>query len=111
MWNWTDSKKNLDKWPRGIPDTLKIDDYGVAVGAETNSVTKRKENNWWPCLWGSHVSTCGDKISNNNNNANNIESNLITSDYLHIMVFICPYLNSVPYTFSTASTAILDTRI
>ncbi len=39
-------KKHLDKWLRVIPDTLKIDDYGVAVVAEMNSVTKQKENNW-----------------------------------------------------------------
>ena len=39
-------KKHLDKWLRGIPDTPKIDDYGVAVGAEKNSITKQKENNW-----------------------------------------------------------------
>ena len=39
-------KKHLDKWLRGIPNTPKINDYGVAVGAETNSVTKQKENNW-----------------------------------------------------------------
>ena len=62
-------KKHLDKWLKGIPDTPKIDDYGVAVGAETNSITKQKENIWWPYLWGSHVST-GDKIHNNNNNNN-----------------------------------------
>ena len=39
-------KKLLDKWLKGIPDTLKIDDYGVAVRAETNSITKQKENIW-----------------------------------------------------------------
>ena len=39
-------KKHLDKWLKNIPDTPKIDDYGVAVGAETNSITKQKENNW-----------------------------------------------------------------
>ena len=32
-------KKNIDKWLRGIPDTPKFDDYGVAIGAETNSIT------------------------------------------------------------------------
>ncbi|MCP4443493.1 MAG: hypothetical protein GY810_31705, partial [Aureispira sp.] len=37
-------KKHLDKWLRGISDTPKIDDYGVAVGAETNSVTRQNEN-------------------------------------------------------------------
>merc|ERR1711962_1448764 len=41
-------KKKLDEWLRDIPDTLKIDDYGVSVGAETNSIidqkNKRKKN-------------------------------------------------------------------
>ena len=59
-------QKHLDKWQKGIPDTPKIYDYGEAVEAETNSITKQKENIWWPYLWGSHVST-GDKILNNNN--------------------------------------------
>ena len=36
-------KKHLDKWLRGIPDTPKIDDYGVTVGAETNCITKKKK--------------------------------------------------------------------
>ena len=62
-------QKHLDKWLKGIPDTPKIDDYGVAVGAETNSITKQKGNNWWPYLWVSHVST-EDKIHNKNNNNN-----------------------------------------
>ena len=39
-------KKHLAKWLKNIPDTPKIDDYGVAVGAETNSITKQKENIW-----------------------------------------------------------------
>ena len=33
-------KRHLDKWLKSIPDTPKIDDYGVTVGAET----KRKKN-------------------------------------------------------------------
>merc|ERR1711989_231191 len=45
-------KKKLDEWLRDIPDTPKINDYGVSVGAETNSIIdqknkekKNKENN------------------------------------------------------------------
>ena len=33
-------KKHLDRWPRDIPDTPKVDDYGATVWAETNSITK-----------------------------------------------------------------------
>ncbi len=39
-------KKHLDKWLKGIPDTPKMDDNVVAVGAETNIITKQKENKW-----------------------------------------------------------------
>ncbi|MCP4252991.1 MAG: hypothetical protein GY775_06210, partial [Candidatus Scalindua sp.] len=39
-------KSHLDKWLKSIPDTPKIDDYGVTVGAETNSIIKQKENIW-----------------------------------------------------------------
>ena len=35
--------KKHHKWLRGIPVTPKIDDYGVAIGAEMNSITKRKQ--------------------------------------------------------------------
>ena len=46
MKNWTRSKKHLDKCLRAVPDIPKIKDYGAAVGAETNSIAKEKENNW-----------------------------------------------------------------
>ena len=35
-------KKLLDKWLKGIPYTPKIDENGVAVGAEKNSVSNKK---------------------------------------------------------------------
>jgi len=31
-------KKHLDRWLRDIPDTPKIDDYGMSVAAESNSI-------------------------------------------------------------------------
>ena len=31
-------KKHLDNWPRIIPDSPKIDDYGVSVPAASNSI-------------------------------------------------------------------------
>ena len=31
-------KKHLDKWLANIPDTPKIDDYGMTVAAESNSI-------------------------------------------------------------------------
>ena len=39
-------KKHLDKWLRGVLDMPKIDNYGVMVGVETNSITKQKKNKW-----------------------------------------------------------------
>ena len=35
-------KKKLKEWLRDIPDTPKIDDYGVSVGAETNNMIDQK---------------------------------------------------------------------
>ena len=55
-------KKHLDRWLRDILDTPKIDNYGASVSAETNSITKQKNNKWWPYMCGSHVSTNGGKI-------------------------------------------------
>ncbi len=39
-------KKHLDKWQKGITEIPKIDDYGVAVEAETYIITKQRENIW-----------------------------------------------------------------
>ena len=39
-------KKHLDRWLRDIPDTPKIDNYGSLVSADTNSITKQKNNKW-----------------------------------------------------------------
>ena len=45
-------KRHLDKWLRNIPDTPKIDDCGITVGAENNSIihqaryTMNNQNKW-----------------------------------------------------------------
>ena len=39
-------KKQLDRWLKGVPDTPKIDNYGAAVGAVSNSITKQKKSKW-----------------------------------------------------------------